>query len=150
MRKKDGSNCAVATAALGWRADIAFSRSLHQLPLMRSEKDPLPKGLCYPLKPSALEAALKVAKIEIDTSLVRSRRSVGAFNASFWVPNQNVPYERLNILVGAIPAIRLAEVSARIETILLPRLVSWIENILSLDEQSVIRRDGQALILGPL
>jgi hypothetical protein len=117
---------------------------------MRSETDRLPKGQSYPLKPSLLAAALAAANIEIDTFLMRSRRSVGAFNVNFWVPNQNVSHERLHILVGAIPTVRLAEVSAHTETVLLPRLIAWVGNILSLDERSVVRRDGQTLILGPL
>lgn len=117
---------------------------------MRSETEPLPKGQSYPLKPSTLAAALEAAGIEIDASLVRVRQSVGLFNAHFSPPNPNVPYERLYIQLGSVPTVKSAGVAAHTETILMPRLIKWIGDILSTDEKSPIRREQQTLCLGPL
>ena len=54
---------------------------------MKSETAKLPKGQRYPLKPSALEAALAEAHIAIDTHLIRSPGDL--FDAFFWPPNDN-------------------------------------------------------------
>jgi hypothetical protein len=117
---------------------------------MRSETEPLPKGQSYPLKPSFLAAALDSAGIGIDVHLVRVRRSTGLFNAHFWPPNPDVPHERLYIQLGSVPTATLADITGNAETVLVPRLVKWIGDILSADERSPVRREQQTLHLGPL
>jgi hypothetical protein len=108
---------------------------------MRSKTGKLPKGESYPLKPSALEAALTTAGIEIDTYLVRSRSNM--FDAYFYPPNLNVPYERLYIRVGSVPAEQTQAARTRMYSDVLPALIKWIGNILAQDINSPVRREQQ-------
>lgn len=110
---------------------------------MRSETEKLQKGYSYPLKPSALEAALSGAGIGIDVHLIRSPGEL--FDAHFWPPNENVSYERLYVRAGSVPSERAAEARLRAETVMLPELVRWIANIIAQDTRSPIRREQQAL-----
>lgn len=112
---------------------------------MKSETGKLPKGHSYPLKPSALEAALSHAGIGIDVHLIRSPGDL--FDAHFWPPNENVAYERLYVRTGSVPCERAAEARLHAETVMLPRLVQWIANILAQDTKSPVRREKQVLDL---
>lgn len=115
---------------------------------MRSETGKLPKGQSYPLKPSRLEAALADAGICIDTDL--ARRPGRLFDALFWPPSPNVPYERLYIRIGSVPSEQAAEARSRMEEVILPRLIEWIANILAQDVRSPVRRKEQWIGLRPL
>jgi hypothetical protein len=112
---------------------------------MKSETAKLPKGQSYPLKPSALEAALADAHIAIDVHLVRSPGDL--FDAHFWPPNHNVPYNRLYVGVGSVPSEQVADARRHVETVIMPTLVMWIADILATDRNSPIRREQQYLDL---
>ena len=112
---------------------------------MDSSTAKLPKGQSYPLKPTALEAALSAAGIEIATSLQRSPGKL--FDAHFWPRNQNVPYERLYIRAGSVPATEAVDARQRIESVTLPRLVRWIGEILAQDRNSPVRREKHTIKL---
>jgi len=112
---------------------------------MYSETAKLPKGHSYPLKPSTLEAALSGASIGIDVHLIRSPGEL--FDAHFWPPNENVSFERLYVRAGSVPSERAAEARLHAETVMVPKLVRWIANILSKDTKSPIRREQQVLDL---
>ena len=112
---------------------------------MKSETAKLPKGQSYPLKPSILEAALVTARIDLDTYLIRSPGKL--FDAHFWPPNANVPYERLYVRAGSVPTEQAAVEGDRIEREALPALIEWIGNILAQDPRSPIRREEQCLSL---
>jgi len=112
---------------------------------MKSETAKLPKGQRYPLKPSALEAALAEAHIAIDTHLIRSPGDL--FDAFFWPPNDNVPHERLYVRVGSVPSERVTDARRHVECVMIPTLVKWIADILVRDRNSPIRREQQRLDL---
>ncbi|CAA2144942.1 hypothetical protein [Methylobacterium bullatum] len=110
---------------------------------MMSETAKLPRGQSYPLKPSILEAALTTARLDLDTHLIRSPGEM--FDAHFWPPSPNVPYERLYIRVGSVPAEEAQAARDRIEREALPALIEWIGNILAQDPRSPIRREKRYL-----
>ena len=112
---------------------------------MKSETAKLPKGQSYPLKPSILEAAITAARINLDTHLIRSPGR--SFNAHFWPPNPNVPYERLYIRAGSVPVEHARASRDWIEREALPTLVAWIGDILAQDPRSPVRREKQYLSL---
>ena len=112
---------------------------------MKSQTRKLPKGQSYPLKPSALEAALTTAGISIDTELIRSPAII--FDAYFWPPNPNVPYERLFVRIGYVPSEQAQAARDRMDREALPALITWICNILAQDPKSPIRSEQQRLDL---
>jgi hypothetical protein len=112
---------------------------------MRSKTSKLPKGHSYPLKPTALEAALARAGISIDLYLIRSPGDL--FDAHFWPPNPNVPHERLYVRAGSVPMERAAEARHRTETVVIPSLVRWIADIIAQDTNSPVRRQQQVIDL---
>jgi hypothetical protein len=113
-----------------------------------SETGKIPKGYGYILKPSLILNALTEARIGIHIHLVRShgRR---LFDAQYWPPNGNVPYERLHIKVGTAIERDLPELRRRAKSEALPALVQWISDIVALDLRSVIRRGDQDIQLLP-
>lgn len=112
---------------------------------MKSETAKLPKSQGYPLRPSTLEEALKRAGISIDVYLNRQPGSL--FDAHFWPPSPNVPYERLYIRVGSIPVEQVGAVRREFEAKTIPVLVKWIAGILAHDLKSPVRREQQVLDL---
>jgi hypothetical protein len=112
---------------------------------MQSETAKLPMGHSYPLKPTALEAALANADISIDLHLIRSPGDL--FDAHFWPPHANVPYERLYVRAGSVPKEQAAEARHKMETVVLPSLVKWIADILAQDRDSPVRREQQRIDL---
>jgi len=111
-----------------------------------SQTGKIPRGYGYVLKPSSLANALRAAGFEIDVHL-RRNHGTPLFNADFWPPNPNVPYERLYITAGTMPAHSLPEIRERVEREAIPYLVSWISDILTCDSKSPIRRQSQAIDL---
>lgn len=110
---------------------------------MKSETGKLPKGHSYPLKPSFLKEALTSAGIVIETHLTRNPGNL--FDAHFWPPNQNVPYERLYVRAGSVPIEEAANARHRVESYAVPILVKWVGDILALDQESSVRREKQYL-----
>ena len=110
---------------------------------MKSETAKLPKGQSYPLKPSKLEEALASANIPIDAYLTRTPGRY--FNAHFWPPNPNIPYERLYVEAGSVPSDEAKRARVEVEETALPAIVEWIASILALDPKSPVRREPQNL-----
>lgn len=110
---------------------------------MKSETGKLPKGQSYPLKPSFLEEALAGAGIIIETHLTRAPGNL--FDAHFWPPNQNVPYERLYVRAGSVPIEDAANARRQIENHAVPTLIKWVGDILAQDRESPMRREKQYL-----
>ena len=124
---------------------VAVTTGVGQNQAMKSETAKLPKGQSYPLKPTALDAALLEADIKLDAYLIRSPGNL--FDAHFWPPNYNVPYERLYVRAGSVPSTDAAEARHKIETVTLPALIKWISGILAQDRKSPIRREQQVIRL---
>jgi hypothetical protein len=101
---------------------------------MKSETAKLPKGQSYPLKPSRLAEALASAGVSIDVYLIR--RPGAIFDAHFWPVRSNVPYERLYVRAGSVPAEQAADAKQKIEATTLPALAKWIASLLMEDPKS--------------
>lgn len=114
-----------------------------------SETGKIPKGYGYVLKPSTISDALQSAGLDINAHLVRShgRR---LFDAHFWPPNPDVPYERLYMTTGTAGANDLPELRRKAERDALPMLVRWISTILSADPRSPLRREQTSIQLMPV
>ncbi|ATY31268.1 hypothetical protein [Sphingomonas psychrotolerans] len=111
---------------------------------MKSETAKRPKGQSYPLKSSKLEEVLASAGVSIDVYLIRSPGPL--FDAFFWPPNPNVPYERLYVRAGSVPIEQAADARREIEATALPKLAQWIARILAADRKSSLRREQQVLV----
>ncbi|WP_332804256.1 hypothetical protein [Sphingomonas sp. RT2P30] len=110
---------------------------------MKSVTAKLPKGQSYPLRPSKLEEALASSSLSIDVYLTRTPGRF--FNAHFWPPSPNVPYERIYIQAGSVPTGEALIARAEVEGKALPALVEWIEGIVALDAKSPARRERREL-----
>ncbi|WHO40470.1 hypothetical protein PMI04_007705 [Sphingobium sp. AP49] len=110
---------------------------------MKSATAKLPKGQSYPLKPSRLEEALTSASLSVDVYLTRAPGRF--FNAHFWPPSPDIPYERIYIQAGSVPSKEASEARDEVERKALPALITWISDILALDEKSPARRERQEL-----
>ena len=112
---------------------------------MHVKKEKLPTGFSYPLQTSALTAALELANITLDCSLSYNRRP-SPFTAHFWPPNENVPYERLYLTVGAVASSVAAQERQNMNEVTLPTFVLWIRAIISQPLDSPIRREKQLFL----
>ena len=110
---------------------------------MKSATAKLPKGQSYPLRPSKLEEARASASLSIDVYLTRAPGKF--FNAHFWPPSPDLPYERGYVQAGSVPSDEASSARAEIESTALPALVRWIGRILASDEKSPARRERQEL-----
>jgi hypothetical protein len=111
-----------------------------------SETGRIPKGYGYILKPSFIKNAFHDAGIELAVHLVRSH-SKRLFDAHFWPPNLNIPYERLYIKIGTARAPDVMELRQRAELEAIPELVIWVRHIIALDIKSPGRCDRQTIQL---
>ena len=111
--------------------------------MVKSGTAKLPKGQSYPVRPSRLEAALSAAGITIDVYLTRAPGNF--FNAGFWPPSPDIPYERVYVQAGSVPAGQAAAARGKAEMESIPALVRWIADIQALDPQSPARRERHSL-----
>jgi hypothetical protein len=109
---------------------------------MHIAKAKLPKGMSYPLKSSVLAEALSVAGIAVDTQLLFSPNHQ-FFEAFFWPPNANVPYERLYLRTGTVQGADGHAAREHISKVVIPEFIKWAQSILSLPANSPSRRSEQ-------
>ncbi len=103
------------------------------------------KGRAYPLKSSALERALVEASISHEVSLSYGH-SGKLFEAYFWIPNPNVPYERFYIRVSSVASGSCHEARELMENSVIPEFVSWANAILCLPLNSPRRMETQMFV----
>lgn len=94
----------------------------------------------YPLKSSVLENALMSAGITLHTHLIQRPGKI-FFDAHLWPPNPNIPYERLYIRASAVPTEKGQTARDYLETVVIPDLISWINNLLAQPPNSTQRRE---------
>jgi len=109
---------------------------------MHISKEKLPRGLSYPLKSGALEKAFSEAGITLDCSVNYIARP-GDVTAQFWPPNPNVRFERIYITIYAVASDSVENARARMQGNVLPKLVSFLLEIIVLPPNSPIRREKQ-------
>ena len=124
---------------------LASEPRLHNEATMHSKTQQLPKTHSYPVKPSQLRYALAEAGVEIDVHLTRSHSS--HFAAHYWPPNANVDHERIYLQVGSVTRVHARQARDRWTNEVIPKLVNWIEAILTEPINSPVRRQTQELDL---
>lgn len=106
-------------------------------------KDKIPKGFSQSLRSSVLMEALRHARIEFHTHLILTNNQRRFFVAEFWPANPNVAYERLYIQSGMVVAKDARSARAFMEENVVPRFVSWVQDIARRPANSPVRRERQ-------
>ena len=102
---------------------------------MDIEKGKLPKGLSYPLKSSALSNALEAADISVSIHLIYEANQL-FFEAFYWLPNDNVEYDRFYIRTGAVKSEHAKLARTEMGNHVIPEFIKWAKEILSLPQNS--------------
>jgi hypothetical protein len=108
---------------------------------MLIKKDKISRNMSYILRSSFLDRAMQDAGITLDVQL--NHGSGRFFDACFWPPNANVPYERLYIQSGSVSSDQANIARVFVETTVIPELISWLVGLLALPSNSPIRRQEQ-------
>jgi hypothetical protein len=110
---------------LAWRSTNDMIESI--------SKPKLPKGLAYSLKTSQLVRALDDAGVDIHIDLVYWRPQVlgSILEAHYWLPNKNVPYPRVYVRAGCVPAVQRAAASESLSEAAIPQFIDWLTGILN-------------------
>jgi len=106
-------------------------------------KEKISAKYSFMLKTKQLEDLLEINEVNMHIDLVYS--NIGStFDAFFWLPNENISYNRLYIRVGILPKEEIYQAKEEIEKIVLPEFIIWLKNILALVNNSeYIRHDAQ-------
>ena len=100
-------------------------------------KPKIQRGYVYVLKTGQLEKLLADNNIDIHVYLVYWRPQTNSiFEVHYWFPNQNVEYERLYIRAGALPKEDVPLAREKLETIVFPKFVEWITDMLAQPDNS--------------
>ena len=106
---------------------------------MESRTEKLPKGRSYPLKPSALAAAIARASLDLPVRLTRwDYKKNETFEATFY-PKGSSPRDHeagFWVACGAVPSDQVAEIRALVEADCLPKFIEWARAIQELDGKS--------------
>ena len=115
---------------------------------MLVEKDKLPKGFSYALKTSKLEEAINEANIETDLHLIYCGppSKMPLFAVEFWLPNQNVEYDRFYIRSGVVESGNRKTVEGIVNSKVIPSFIDWALDIISLPINSTKRVHGARFI----
>ncbi|GMT49606.1 MAG: hypothetical protein IEMM0008_1145 [bacterium] len=105
---------------------------------MNISKDKIPKGMSYPLKTSMLEKVLTESNISIHVDLLYVLRS-HFFEAFYWFPNENIPYDRLYIRIGAVESRFRKKAQEKMEKEVLPQFIEWANPFMVLPVSSPIQ-----------
>lgn len=101
-------------------------------------KEKIPKDYSFVLKTSQLEELLRDGNINTDVTLHYWKpQLIGSiFEVHYWLPNENIPYNRLYIRAGAILRKDIHFARESLFTKVLPEFIKWIKNIEQLEESS--------------
>ena len=102
-------------------------------------KAKIPTKYGFVLKTKQFEDLLKINEINvhIDLHYVYSTQNIGSiFEALFWLPNDNVPYNRLYIKAGVLSKEEIHQAREKMKEIVLPEFITWIKSILVLPNNS--------------
>jgi hypothetical protein len=114
---------------------------MHQIHV---EKPPLSKKRAYVLKTSVLQRALAEAKIDCHVSIRywTPRTDGSILEAEYWLPNQNVPYPRVNVRAGSLPKEERRAAFRWLEERAVPSFIHWVTKVLALPDNSPILLKG--------
>jgi len=105
-------------------------------------KQKIPNNYSYVLKTGQLKKLLvdNNIRIHIDLNycLAFNIEQDSIFEAHYWFPNENIPYDRVYIRAGALPKENILNAREKLEKKVLPEFAVWIKNILSLPDNSTL------------
>jgi hypothetical protein len=104
---------------------------------MDIEKEKLPKGFSYPLKSSILENVLQENNISTYVQLNYIKSKI-FFDAHYWLPNNNVDYDRFYIRVGCLDSSKHKEAVDFMQKIVLKDFIIWAKKLLSAPKNSLL------------
>ncbi len=101
-------------------------------------KEKISKDYSFGLKTSQLEELLRNGNINTDVTLYYWKpQLIGSiFEVHYWLPNKNIPYNRLYIRAGAILRKDIHFVREGLHTKVLPEFLKWIKSIEQMEESS--------------
>ena len=103
-------------------------------------KDKIPKQYGFVLKTEQLNFVLNENNINIHTDLIycfSQPKYIGnIFEAFFWTPNENVPYNRLYIRAGVLQKENVFRARIEMKEVVFPEFVLWIKAIMNLPSNS--------------
>lgn len=114
---------------------------------MEIYKKPLHQGQSYPLKASALEAAIVSNAVQTTVSLYQRSETWWTdgvlFRADFYPPGQFHlnDEEVLHVTCRSVPSSDRQEAQAFIEGVAIPEFVRWIKDLEALPSNSTVRRE---------
>jgi hypothetical protein len=107
-----------------------------------SDKERIPKASSYSLRSSSLSKAMSDSDLPFSIHLIQGPFAF-FLDAYFWPPNPNIDCERLYVRVGAVPSREAHWAREFLESIAIPELVAWAQQIASLPINSPVRRETQ-------
>jgi len=121
------------------------------------KKDKIPGDYAFVLKTSQLEELIARSNIKTDITLTYWRPQIigSIFEAHFWLPNNNVFYNRLYIRAGILLKKDVSLARKALQKEILPEFEQWIRSTERLPEASPLYKehyfngsfiDGQVLI----
>lgn len=106
-------------------------------------KDKLPKDYGYVLQSSYFESVLKENGIGTHTDLIytfSNQSVVYIFEVFYWMPNANIPHERLYVRAGAVSKMNIRPARNELAKTVIPRFLDWIIPILNAPTDSPIKQ----------
>ena len=103
-------------------------------------KQKVPSNYSYVLKTAQLEKLLADNNISVHINLnyCFSTEMDSIFEALYWLPNNNVSYDRVYIRAWVLPKEKVRLAREKLEKIVLPEFAVWIKNILAFPENSTL------------
>ena len=103
-------------------------------------KQRIPSKYSYVLKTGQLENLLtdNNINIHIELNYIFSSEMGSVFEAFYWLPNNNVPYDRVYIRARALPKENLTFMREKLDKVILPEFIVWINNIMALPDNSTL------------
>lgn len=113
---------------------------------MESQKDKLPKGRSYPLKPSELERAVLESGLQLRVEFTRWDKFEPVLQANYYPDGSwsGRSGDFIWIYCKAVESASANAINARLLSEALPRLLKWAKHIEGLDARSPVRREKQS------
>lgn len=107
---------------------------------MTINKPKVPKGLSYIIKSSQIQELFEELKLDIDISVnylvsKGGPQGITVFECCYWLPNMNIPYNRLYITIGTVRVDKKDKIDALLK-VLFPKFKEWVLFIMSQPDNS--------------
>ena len=106
----------------------------------------IPQDYAYVTKTSRIEAWIVSEGIITDVHLGYGAYGDDIFIADYSLPSYGIPYEHLQIGIGAVKKEMVGTIRERIESEVFPALSSWVKHIEALDKSSTAYHDRRFMV----